>query len=143
MSEAARGGAAGRNDVPLEVPVTSRPVRCLVRTLCVLLSTASGFAADARCARACLRTALDQYLDAVVKHDPSAAPLFVGFRQTANAVVERLGTGAWQTITALGKVQRRFLDPVTGQAGYFGIVQEGANPSVATLRLRVEDRKIT
>jgi hypothetical protein len=118
-------------------------VRFLGGMLWVLAGAANAFAADARCDRACLRTALDQYLDAVVKHDPSAAPLFVGFRQTENAVVERLGTGAWQTITALGKVQRRYLDPVTGQAGYFGIVEEGANASVATLRLRVEDRKIT
>jgi hypothetical protein len=34
------------------------------------------------CDRACLKTALDQYLNAVIKHDPSAAPLFVAFRQT-------------------------------------------------------------
>jgi hypothetical protein len=118
-------------------------VRFLAGMLCVLGSTANAFAAEARCDRACLRTALDQYLDAVVKHDPSAAPLWVGFRQTENAVVVRLGTGAWQTVTALGKVQRRFLDPVPSQAGYFGIVEEGANSSVATLRLKVEDRKIT
>jgi hypothetical protein len=118
-------------------------VRFLAGMLCVLAGAANAFAAEARCDRACLRTALDQYLDAVVKHDPAAAPLFVGFRQTENASVVRLGTGAWQTVTGLGKVQRRFLDPVTGQAGYFGIVEEGANSSVATLRLRVEDRKIT
>jgi hypothetical protein len=117
--------------------------RLLAGMLCVLAVTANAFAAEASCDRACLKTALDQYLDAVVRHDPSAAPLFVGFRQTENAVVVRLGTGAWQTVTALGKVQRRFLDPVTGQAGYFGIVEEGANSSVATLRLKVEDRKIT
>ena len=36
----------------------------------------------------------------------------------------------------------RYLDPVSGQAGYFGIVEENGNQGVATLRLRVEDRKI-
>ena len=35
--------------------------------------------------RACLKTTLDQYLNAVTKHDPSAAPLFLGFHQTENA----------------------------------------------------------
>ena len=105
--------------------------------------TANTFAAGASCDRACLKTVLDQYLDAVVKHDPSAAPLFVGFRQTENAIVVRPGTGAWKTITGLGKVQRRYLDPVSGQAGYFGIVEESGDQAVATLRLRVEDRKIT
>ena len=41
------------------------------------------------CDRACLRTMLDQYLTAVIKHDPSAAPLAVGFRQTENAINTR------------------------------------------------------
>jgi hypothetical protein len=95
------------------------------------------------CDRACLRGTLDQYLNAVVKHDPGAAPLFVGFRQTENAVVVRLGTGVWKSVTALGKVQRRYLDPVNGQAGYFGIVEEGSNSAIVTVRVRVENRKIT
>src|ERR1700730_12568806 len=113
--------------------------RLLPLLLCVMGST---FAAANDCDRTCLKTSLDQYLAAVIKHDPAAAPLFVGFRQTANAIVMRPGTGAWKTITGLGKVQRRYLDPVTGQAGYFGIVEESGNQAVATLRLRVEDRKI-
>jgi hypothetical protein len=117
-------------------------MRFLLSMLCVLAAAADAFAADAPCDRACLRTTLDQYLEAVIKHDPGAAPLFVGFRQTENAVVVHAGTGAWKSITALGKVQRRYLDPVTGQAGYFGIVEESGTPSVATLRLKVEDRRI-
>jgi hypothetical protein len=86
---------------------------------------------------------LDQYLNAVVSHKAAAAPLSVGFRQTENAVVRRLGTGLWESATALGKVQRRYFDPETGQAGYFGLVEEKAGPVIATLRLKVEDRKVT
>jgi hypothetical protein len=95
------------------------------------------------CDRACLKTMLDQYLTAVSTHNPSAAPLFAGFRQTENAVVTKLGTGVWKTMTGLGKVQRRFMDTVSGQAAYFGIVEEGANLAIATVRVRVQDRKIT
>ena len=40
---------------------------------------------------------LDQYLNAVTKHDPSAAPLFLGFRQTENAAVVKLGMGMWES----------------------------------------------
>src|SRR5205823_2372436 len=87
--------------------------------------------------------ALDQYLNAVIKHDPSAAPLFAGFRQTENAVVVRPPNGVWKTMTALGKIQRRFLDAVTGQAGYFGIIEESGKAAIVTLRLRIEDRKIS
>ena len=69
------------------------------------------FAAPNDCDRACLKATLDQYMNAVVKHDPSAAPLFVAFRQTENAVVVKLGTGVWKSVTELGKLQRRYLTP--------------------------------
>jgi len=100
-------------------------------------------AAADECDRACLKTMLDQYLTAVTTHTPSAVPLFAGFRQTENAVVVKLGTGVWKTVTGLGKVQRRFLDTVSGEAAYFGIIEEGATPAIATARIRVQDRKIT
>jgi hypothetical protein len=113
-----------------------------------LLAIAAGIApaqtqAQAGCDRACLKTMLDQYLAAVVKHDPSAAPLVVGFRQTENAINVRPGNGVWKTVTALGKVQRRYLDAVSGQAAYYGTVEEGAVTAVVTIRVRVENRQLT
>jgi hypothetical protein len=103
--------------------------------------------ADARaqgaCDRACLRTALDQYLTAVIAHNPAQAPLMTGFRQTENAVAVPLGGGVWKTVTGLGKLQRRYVDAVSGQAAYFGVVDEGTSSAVVTVRVRVEDRKIT
>jgi hypothetical protein len=88
---------------------------------------------------------LDQYLTAVVKHDPTAAPLVVGFRQTENAINVRSDNrnGVWKTVTGLGKVQRRYLDPVTGQAAYYGTVEEGSETAIVTVRVRVENRKLT
>ena len=95
------------------------------------------------CDRSCLLVALDQYLGAVTRHDPAAAPLVVGFRQTENAINVRPGGGVWKTVTALGKVQRRYADPVTGQAAYYGTVEEGSNTAVVTVRVRVENRQLT
>ncbi|HEU4690024.1 MAG TPA: hypothetical protein VFS23_16755 [Vicinamibacterales bacterium] len=95
------------------------------------------------CDRACLRTMLDQYLTAVIKHDPAAAPLVVGFRQTENAINVRPGNGMWKTMTALGKVQRRYLDPVSGQAAYYGTIEEGSSTAVVTIRVRVENKQLT
>jgi len=113
--------------------------------LCALCASAvvSLNAAGQPCDRACLRTTLDAYLNAVVKHDPATAPLMIGFRQTENAVVVRPGTGVWTSVTALGAMQRRYLDPVSGQAAYFGVVEEGAEKAVVTVRVKVEDRKIS
>ncbi|HTK74175.1 MAG TPA: hypothetical protein VL371_02895, partial [Gemmataceae bacterium] len=108
----------------------------------LLLMVPSAHAAD-DCDRACLKSTLGQYLSAVAKHDPSAAPLFAGFRQTENAVVKRPGTGLWQTMTGLGRLQRYYMDPVTGQAAYFGLVNEGTIEAIVTVRVRVERRKIT
>jgi hypothetical protein len=86
---------------------------------------------------------LDQYLNAVIKHDPSAAPLVVGFRQTENAINVRPGNGTWKTVTGLGAVQRRYLDPVSGQAAYYGTLQEGSGTAIVTVRVRVENRRLT
>ena len=99
--------------------------------------------AQAACDRDCLRSTLDRYLEAVVAHDPSKAPLVVGFRQTENAINVAPGRGVWQSVTALGSVQRRYIDPVSGQAGYYGTVMEGGETAVVTVRLRVENRELT
>ena len=110
---------------------------------CIISLSASAMAAANDCDRACLKAALDQYLTAVTTHKPSAAPLFAGFRQTENAVVVPLGSGVWKSATALGKVQRKYLDAVSGQAAFYGTIEEGGTTAVVTVRVRVEDRKIT
>jgi hypothetical protein len=97
----------------------------------------------AACDRACLDGMLGRFLDAVVAKDPARAPLAIGFRQTQNSVLTPAGTGAWQTVTAIGPVQRRYFDPVTGNAAFFGTVSDGGQPAVASLRVRVEDGEIT
>jgi hypothetical protein len=99
--------------------------------------------AQSACDRACLSGMLDRYLEAVIAHDPAKAPLVVGFRQTENAVNVALGKGVWKSVTGLGKVQRRYFDPVTGQAGFYGTVMEGNETPIVTIRLRVEGRKLT
>jgi hypothetical protein len=115
----------------------------LLACVAVVFAFYTNLSAAVDCDRACLKTTLDQYLNAVIKHDPSSAPLLIGFRQTENATVVKPGTGVWKTVTGLGKVQRRYLDPVSGQAGYFGLVEEGGAPAIVTVRLKIENKKIT
>jgi hypothetical protein len=106
----------------------------------VVLAPAA-FAAD--CDRACLKGVLDQYLNAVIQHKPSSVPLTPGYRQTENAVVRLAAQGIWQTAKGLGKVQRRYFDPVTQNAAYFGTLDEtSGNTAVVTVRLKVTDRKV-
>jgi hypothetical protein len=114
-----------------------------MRWLMVFGFLALGSAYGAGCDRACLKGALDQYLNAVVQHNPAAAALSAGFRQTENAMVRRPGTGIWQTAKALGKLQRRYFDTEAGEAGYFGTLEEDSGAAVVTVRLKLEDRKIS
>jgi hypothetical protein len=115
----------------------------LVFCIAVTLAGALNVSAQSACDRACLGTMLDRYLDAVVDNDPDAAPLAFGVRQTENAINFRPGSGPWESITGLGEVQRRYLDPVSGQAAYYGTVLEGDETAIVTVRVRVEDGEIT
>jgi len=123
----------------------SSKILLVLRTLLAAATCAvlipGAFASD--CDRSCLRNVLDQYLSAVVQHNPSAVPLTPGYRQTENAVIRRPGQGIWQTAKALGKVQRRYFDTVTENVAFFGTLEEtSGNAAVVTLRLKVSDRKV-
>jgi hypothetical protein len=95
------------------------------------------------CDRECLRGALMRYMNAVARNEPDDAGIIVGFRQTENAEIKRVGTGTWESVTALGDVARHYLDPVSGQAAYFGLVDEGGKLAVVSVRIKVVERQIT
>jgi hypothetical protein len=120
-----------------------RCVRYAVIFVLCVFGASPAASAQGTCDRPCLRTALDQYLAAVIKHDPAAAPLAIGFRQTENAINVRPGNGVWKTVTGLGKVQRRYLDPSSGEAAFYGIGDEGSSSAVVTVRVRVASRQGT
>lgn len=109
----------------------------------LLIAAAGNLQAQDSCDRACLGTVLDEYLNAVVQHQPALAPLVVGVRQTENAINVAPGFGVWQSVTALGDVQRRYFDPVSGQAAYYGSVEEKDGTALVTARIRVEHHRIT
>ena len=115
---------------------------------CVLLGLiasllASAAASAQTCNRDCLKRHLDTYLNAVASHKPEAAGLWAGFRQTENSVVIPEGQGAWANVTALGSIQRRYLDPVQSQAGYFGTVMMGQEEAVVAIRVKVQWNQLT
>jgi hypothetical protein len=113
-------------------------VGLLVGAMCL-----SAYAQAADCDRGCLRTTMQNYLDAMVKHDPSKAPLAKSIRYTENAVDVRPGEGLWKSNTRLGRAQRIYVDAVQGQVGFFGLIEEKEAPAIVALRLKVVDRKVT
>jgi hypothetical protein len=115
-----------------------------IATLCALIALLCSTGASAQgCNRDCLKEHLDAYLKAVASHDPGGGGLWTGFRQTENAVVVPEGQGVWKSVTGLGSIQRRYLDPVQGQAGYFGTVYMGDEEAVVAIRLKVQWNQVT
>jgi hypothetical protein len=122
----------------------------IVRSICwsvawlsVAFATHAHAASAGACDRACLRSLLDQYLSAVLAHDPAKAPLAAGFRQTENAAAVARGKGVWKSLTGRGKLQRFYMDPVNQSAGFYGTLREGEDGVIVTLRVQVSDRRIS
>lgn len=101
-------------------------------------------AAEVHCDRGCLQELTEQYMNAVVANDVAAVPLMPGYRQTENTHVMRVGTGVWETVSAVQDGARYFLDPVNGQALWFGIAETSMRdqPEVVMARIKIIDHEI-
>ena len=109
-----------------------------------LLATQAAGAADAACNRDCLRNALTQYLDAMVKHDPSKLPLAAKVRFTEDPQGElKLGEGLWKEIESLSAFRQDVLDVKKGVAlTHVKVLASGGKPVLAAIRLQMDGRKI-
>ena len=74
-------------------------------------------APQAQCDRACLNALVDQYLAAMVAHDPSQLPLAKNVKFTEDGVPLKLGDGLWATASGLGTYKLYFAEPEAGGAG--------------------------
>lgn len=95
------------------------------------------------CNRACLEGLVDQYLAAVVAHDPKGLPLSADVRYTENDQVMGVGDGFWKTAESLGNYKHVFADPEFGQVALMGTLREAGAPILMSLRLRIELGRIT
>jgi hypothetical protein len=95
------------------------------------------------CDRACLEGVMNQYLAAVVAHDPTKVPLSEDVRYTENYQVMKVGDGFWKTAAGLGNYKHYFADPEFGQVAFMGTMQEAGAPLLLSLRLRIELGRIT
>jgi hypothetical protein len=103
----------------------------------------SGWESTTGCERACLRGVLDQYLAALAARDPARLAVNPGLRYTENGATLPLGEGLWRTATGVSDYRIDALDPVAGQIGFIGEVQEGAETVSFALRLKVEAARIS
>lgn len=95
------------------------------------------------CNRACLEDLVNQYLAAVVAHDPKRLPLSADAVYTENDQVIDIGDGFWKTAEGLGNYKHYFADPEFGQVAFMGTMREAGAAMLMSLRLRVELGRIT
>jgi len=95
------------------------------------------------CNRACLYGFVDQYLAALLARDPTRLPWAAHVKLTENNVELPVGWGLWGTISALGAEDLRAADPETGQAAYYGVIDERGLKSFFAMRLKIDDGNIS
>ena len=129
-----------------------RAVVSLVAGIAVLGILASGpvFAqGSAGCNRACLEGFVDRYLDALVRHDPSAVPLARNARYTENGQRLAIGDGLWRSMKATGTYRLFVSDVEAGQVAFIGTIHEQhadpaqSSPALIALRLKIARNEIT
>lgn len=106
-------------------------------------SAAAGAAGQTACDRGCLNGLLDQYLAALLAHDPSRFPHSPTVKYTENNVALPLGDGLWATADGIGSYKIYVDDPTAGEVGYFGVVDEDGNSGIFGTRLKIVNRKVT
>ena len=119
----------------------------MVLSAAILLDLAPAHASTGpiplNCDRACLENLVNQYLAAVVAHDPKRLPWSQDVRYTENDQPLEIGDGFWKTAEAIGNYKHYFADPEFGQVAFMGTMREAGAALLLSLRLRVELGRIT
>lgn len=92
----------------------------------------------------CLLEFTTNYIAALADRDVSRARLSPEVIFSENNVVMPIGNdGLWGTISAVRDGEMMVADTETGNAAWFGIVEEHGNPAYLAMRIKVEDGLIT
>ena len=110
----------------------------------VQAASGSGPPAPLHCPRACMTQILDQYLDALVRHDPSGLPLSKGVRFTENTEEIHIGEGLWIGASEAPTSFKVYaIDPASSQAVFYGVMKERGRPIQIAIRLKLVNGRIT
>jgi len=96
------------------------------------------------CDYECLLEYTTNYIEALAEKNPANARLAPDVRFSENNVLMPVGNdGLWGTISSVREGEMMVADIETGNAAWFGIVEEHGNPAYLAMRIKVEDRLIT
>jgi len=122
------------------------PIRRVVIALLAMAPLAGLCAQPAQqcTTRDCLIRLADDYIAALVAHDPSRIAFAPDVRFVENIQRKKPGEGLWKTASGGATKFRIYVpDPVTGQVGFMGMMEDAGKPLMIGLRLKVFDGRIT
>jgi hypothetical protein len=93
--------------------------------------------------RASLEGLMNNYLEALVAHDPTRLHLARGVKHTENTIEIPVGEGLWGTASDNATYRLYVCDPAAGQVGLFGLMKENDFPVIVSIRLKTEKDLIT
>jgi hypothetical protein len=96
------------------------------------------------CDYACLTGHARNYMEGLAKRDASQVPFSADAIFSENNVTMPIGNdGLWGTASAVDFPGLELADIQTGNAAWFGLVEENGNPAYFALRIKVEGGEIT
>jgi hypothetical protein len=100
-------------------------------------------AATGNCDRSCLIHTMDNYIAALVAHDPSKVNFAPDVKFVENIERIKPGEGLWKTASAPPTTFKIYVpDPVSEQVGLMCMMQENGKPIQLVVRLKLENGKI-
>jgi hypothetical protein len=95
------------------------------------------------CDRACLQGLAEQFIAALIAHDPGKVPLAKGVRYSENSVPLPIPDGFWKNATGVRPYRLYIADPEWGTIGFYARMLENGAPVIVSTRLRVYNRELT
>lgn len=107
-----------------------------------VLSLTSAPASAQACDRACLKGYMDQYLDALVRHEASKLPVAAGATIIYNGKPAKLDSEIWKVVDNI-HFRQYVMDPTTEEVALFGVAVQDYKRGTLFVRLAVKGGKLT
>jgi hypothetical protein len=95
------------------------------------------------CDRSCLQALAEQFIAALLAHDPSKVPLAKGARYSENSVPLPIPDGFWKNATGVRPYRLYIADPEWGTIGFYARMLQNGDPVIVSTRLRVYNHQLT
>jgi len=95
------------------------------------------------CDRACLQGHAEEFIAALLAHDPTKVPLAKGVRFSENSVPLPIPDGFWKNATAVKPYRLYIADPEWGTIGFYARMEQNGDPVIVSTRLRIYHHQIT